>query len=101
MKNRKKRKPCIYALVKSVYDSHSDMTEVLDVSLFKSWKSAMAAMRKAYDKEVTDESDHFVCGSGTTVPVDYFTARFSYDNPPLEDIEVRWDIKKADTGGIR
>lgn len=97
----RKRKPCVYALVKSVYDSHSDSTEVQGVSLFKSWKSAMHEMHRAYEKEVHDEKEHFVSGTGTTVPVDHVMARFSYDDPPLEDIEVRWDVIKANTGGLK
>ena len=95
------RKPCIYALVKSVYDSHFDATEVRDVSLFKSWKSAMGEMHRAYEKEVRDEKEHFVSGTGTVVPIGYAMARFSYDNPPLEDLEVAWKIVKADTGGLK
>ena len=98
---KSKRKPCIYALVKSVYDSHSDSTEVTTVSLFKSWKSAIGEMHRAYEKEVHDKKEHFVSGTGTTVPIGYAMARFSYDSPPLEDQEIRWEIRKADTGGIQ
>lgn len=98
---RPKRKPCVYALVKTVHDSHFDSTEVTSVSLFKSWKSAMGEMHRAYEKEVHDEKGHFVSGTGTTVPIGYAMARFSYDSPPLEDQEVRWEIRKADTGGLK
>ena len=96
------RKPCIYALVKSVYDSHFDTTEVRDVSLFKSWKAANKAMREDYQVTFADGMDH----ADQSIPGpfesdDKALARFSYDNPPLENIEVMWDIIKTNTGGLK
>lgn len=68
--------------------------------MFKSWKSARNGLKADYDRHATKWADNFVAGTGTDVPVDYATARFSFDNPPLEDLEVSWEIKKAETGGL-
>lgn len=97
-----RRKPCIYALVKSVYDSHFDTTETRDVSLFKSWKAANKAMREDYRITFSDDMDY----ADQSIPGpfesdDKALARFSFDKPPLENIEVMWDIIKADTEGLK
>lgn len=97
------RKPCIYALVKSVYDLHFDTTRVDGVSLFHTWKQANKAMRDAYAKESRDED--FV-PNALTAPLETSDMCIAYmesdgSKLPYEGCEVEWKIVKAETGGIR